>query len=133
MPLPNVPPGIETRCNAVLTSVMAQLPVVQANQQALHGKNWQGLVTPADTPQNGADSPPNKARKPSDQMEDWSAVTLPNGVPCSVTVDIHQGPTGWGYTLVGEIVIGQILWRRSIGVGPGSTTHDWMEITAVIV
>ena len=128
MPLPDIPSGIEKKCNDVLAGVQAQLTTYQPVQLTATGKMWQGIKTP-DDPVDGNEKAPIKSRKPTDQGKDWSDLTLPATTPCAIEVHVHQTPNGWGYTLFGEIVIAGRIWRRAIGVGAGSTAYDWTDVT----
>ena len=86
-------------------------------------------MTPAIIPADANESAPNPLLRPTDQDESWSAITLPGTTPISFEVYVHQGPLGWGYTVIGSIVISGILWKRFAGTGPHSTSADWQAVT----
>ena len=133
MPLPIIPIGIEKQCNDALDAVVAQLAVIQPGYAETHkGSYWQGLSTPTTIPNDGNKTAPDKSRRPSDQLEDWSAITLPATTPISVGVDVHDGPKGRGYTVLGLIDIAGLTWRKAVGIGAHSVTHDWINVTPEI-
>lgn len=132
MPLPIIPIGIEKKCNDALSAVISQLAVYQANYAQTHnGRFWQGIRTHPILPVDGNETAPDKTRKPTDQVEDWSGVTLPSSMPIAVEVHIHDGPQGAGYTVFGEIEIAKRLYRRAMGIGAHSqdTADEWIDVT----
>ncbi len=130
MPLPDIPAGIEKQCNDTLNAVTSQLVAIQtAYANDHHGRYWQGLATPATPPKDGNKTAPDKTRKPTDQLEDWSAITLPATTPISVEVHVHDGPQGQGYTVFGLIDLAGRMWRRAVGVGAHSVVYDWIDVT----
>lgn len=93
-----------------------------------HGRYWQGLRTPVARPVEAADTTPDLTLKPHDQAERWSdflsglAVTT---IPCSLRIDVYDGPLGHGYTVSVEVVSGGDVWRRTYNVGP----ETWRVVT----
>lgn len=99
-----------------------------------HRVFWQGIETPSIPPDDGALVAPDLAKEPTDQPESWADVfvgpqELPALWPCSIRVDVYDGPLGKGrvtsliYTKGGE------RWERSDNAGP-ETEHEqpWRRI-----
>ena len=130
MPLPDIPAGLEKRRNDVMNAVIVELAGYQTDYADRHGgRYWQGIRTHPVLPKDGNEIAPTKSRKPTDQAEDWSGVTLPAGMPIAVEVHVHDGPEGTGYTVFGWIEIAGRTWQRGVGVGAHSATFDWTDVT----
>jgi len=133
---PDIPPGLASQCNQILSDLQTELATDQPAYAAAHGgRFFQGLKTPATTPADGASGAPDKTRRPSDQAENWNDanVTLPAQMQCSVEVHVYQGPQGWGYVIIGEVGAGGKKYHKAINVGPEShRSHDWREIPASV-
>lgn len=127
MALPNIPVGIETRCNGVLDGVVSQLATLQS--VGGNGRFWQGARTHATAPSDGNKSAPNLSAKPTDGTS-WSAkgVSLPASMEIAVEVHEYQGPMGPGYRVIGLIEIAGQLWKRAIDLGPEGRSHDWVRV-----
>lgn len=139
MPLPEPPPGLQAKCDQILSDLQTALATIQpAYRDTVVGptgrtreRYWQGIWTHASPPADGTNIAPDKSRKPTDQAEDWNAVsvTLPSTMPLRVAVDVYAGPAGPGYVLMGELAIGNQVWRRAINVGPENRrSHDWQQV-----
>ena len=103
---------------------------VQNDYAAGHsGRYWQGIVTPATPPDDGALVNPDLARKPTDQPERWIDVftggrALPNtNWPASIHVDVYDGPDGKGWSVTVTYTKGGETWSRTFHVGP----ETWRE------
>lgn len=121
---------IEKKCNDMLGAVVSQLVAYQTDYARTHaGRFWQGIRTHPVLPVDGNETAPDKTRKPTDQAEDWSGITLSANMLIAVEVHTHRGPAGDGYTVFGWIKIGERTWQRAVGVGAHATTSDWADVT----
>jgi hypothetical protein len=124
------PPGLEARCDALLESVVEAVAARQESYRALLGRYWQGLRSHTVPPEDGETLPPEPARRPSYQAEDWASfgISLPVEMSCAVQVDTYEGPSGAGWVVSAAVRIDGVLWVRSRHDGPGGEswrTHDW--------
>lgn len=116
----------------------AYLPTIsqrQADFYALTGDYFQGLPTHTTPPADGAMVlPDNLDTVPIGQPVPWPGEDFPaQGLPCSVRLDIYVGPSGAGWVLTAEVVIGGVLWRRAINVGPETyRAHGWQGAALVM-
>lgn len=94
-----------------------------------NGRYWQGIRTHEIAPTDGRTEVPIKTRRPSDQAEDWSAISLPNSMDVALEVHTYDGPNGKGYIIFGECIIDGEVWRRAINFGPETyRDSDWIVI-----
>ena|SRR3990167_8067120 len=92
--------GIQTACDARLNALLPSLTALQDAYFVIHGQYFQGLTTHETTPHNGADTPADRLNsKPTDQEESWNDFGFsPGNTPFSLSVDIHHGPGGKGWS-----------------------------------
>lgn len=127
MPFPQLPAGLQKKCDDAISALAAQLPAYQASYAAAHnGRMWQGLKTPATHPTATQEKPHDKTRRPHDQAEDWGALTLPLSAVCSLEVHAHNAAGAWGYTIYGTVEFASRTWQKAQGV----ITFDWRDMTA---
>ena len=115
------------KINAALADVASRIEAREATYFTNHGRYWQGIMTPATVPLDGADTAPDLTLRPTDQLEDWTNFNLPATIPFAIGVMVHQGPLGWAFT---EFAIARTsaegYWIRTKNVGPyGRTTAGW--------
>lgn len=103
---------------------------VQTDYARAHrGRHWQGIITPAIPPDDGATRDPDLGRKPTDQAERWEdvftgATALPaTAWPSQVAIDVYDGPLGTGWTAILTYIARGETWRRVVHVGP----ETWRE------
>jgi hypothetical protein len=125
MPLPDIPQGIETQCNAALDALYDQLVISQPTYLVSNGKMFQGLRTHNTIPPDGQSTAPTKTVKPSDQTHNYNdvGITFPATIPVSLEVHIHESESGWSFSVVGTKVIAGTTYikiKRSTG-----ETVDW--------
>jgi hypothetical protein len=130
MPLPNVPAGIETQCDAVLATLQTNLVSIQATHLASNGRYWQGKQTPSSVPAEGVKPAPDLSLKPlGGQSWQEKAVPLPAGLECSVEVQEYVGPKGKGYVVLGRIILSGRTYAKVVNVGPEvERNQDWVEV-----
>lgn len=123
-------PTLQATCDAALTTLQTAVDAYQPSYYAAHGRYWQGLMTPATVPADGALVAPDLTLKPEGQAEDWSGVSIAATLPFSVQVDRYDGPRGTGYQILVRVLDSGQLAVRSIGIGPESAwrTHDWQGV-----
>ena len=137
MPFPQLPVGLEAKANKILADLQNDLVPIQAIYLAQRGRYWQGILTHPVLPRDGAASPPDKRRKPTDQIEDWNDVNvpLPANMECAVAVDVYnRGPAYQGYVVRGEVEIAGERWVKQVNVGPpgeGYRTQEWTRQTEI--
>lgn len=125
---------VRNRCDTILASHWPNVQARQAAYRARTGRYWQGLrshlVTPAHLTAAYSDAAPDRyASKPTDQAESWAEVLREiSGVaiPMTITMDVYNGPQGWGYVAAVEARYNGTLYRRSQNVGPEDfRTQPW--------
>lgn len=120
------------KVNASLTDMASRLQTSQNSYFAAHGRYWQGVITPAAIPVDGTETAPVLNRKPTDQAEDWTAVSMPVTIPMAIEVHTHNGPLGHGYTITCWVNrTGDGIYKRMRGVGQYSlTTDSWTKVNS---
>jgi hypothetical protein len=103
---------------------------------ATFGYYFQGIVTPAVYPVDGADVDADLTLHPSDQAQDWtaflgSAAGSLGKFPCSISIEYHYGPAGRGFTITFRYTNAQGQnWWRSVGIGSYGVTIPWRQLLA---
>lgn len=120
-----LPPGLETLANNALDYLVTQMAANQDDYLTNNGRFFQGVRTPKPTPSGGATAVPDLTLKPTDQDEDWSPFINNTARPISMKVNVHETPSGWGYSCIGMIKSGGDTYIKSVGVGEGGETFDW--------
>lgn len=123
---------IKTKVNTFLANLWTVIQNREATYLANNGKYWQGKVSHSVTPAEGDDVAPNLTAtdKPTDQAEKWTDLfTVPAVMPCSIKVDVYNGPLGWGYVGTVRVSIVGRTWERSQQFGPETwRTEGWHEV-----
>ena len=120
--------------DAIDNLLAAYLPTITARQEAYFaeaGNYFQGLPTHTTPPADGAQvQPDNLQATPADQPTLWPAEDFPpDGLPCSVRLDVYAGGGVAGWTLTASVMIGGELWQRAIDSGADSSrAYDWRVI-----
>lgn len=129
-PLPEPPVGLEQDCDVIMSDIAAQMALFQPVYLAVHGRYWQGQATHAVLPSDGDATSPDTSRR-VDDCGSWAdqGIILPSMMPLAVRLDSYDGPSGCGYVVVGQVEIAGGIWQRSIGVGPESRSHNWLDVT----
>ncbi len=104
------------------TAITTWLPIVSTKQAAYFartGRYWQGLESHLVTPTGGTPTAPTLTRHPTDQVESWAdeGYAIP-AQSFSITVNVYNGPGGWGYELVFRFRDAGGVWSRVVNVGP---------------
>lgn len=112
----------------------AKIVARQEAYLAAKGRYWQGVITPAVSPDNGAFVTPDYTRRPTDQAERWSTVfsgpdALPSTVPAQISVDVYDGPLGKGWTLTVVATKAGVRYWRTWSVGPEDRATNWQSCT----
>lgn len=116
----------------------ARWPTVVARQDTYAsnhaGRYFQGVrwVSLAATPSDGGTVAPTLSVKPTDQQETWSDLNLGalGSVPCSLQIDVYQGPGGWGWVATVEVLFNGTRYSRSRNVGAEDwRTQAWHVVT----
>lgn len=112
-------------------------PKIVARQEAYaaahNGRYWQGIITHNTPPDDGASTPADYTRKPTDQAERWSDIftganALPANIPCQIRVDVYDGPLGKGWTVTLSGTKGGNYYWKTWNVGPETwRQHDWQS------
>jgi hypothetical protein len=114
---------------------LALLQKVQSAYFDRHGRYWQGLLTPAEIPNESAKTKaPDLTRKPSDQTDSWEAIfkeadVLPQTWPAQIQIDVYDGPSGKGWTISLQVEEGGKAQRRTWGFGPEKRDTEWIAST----
>lgn len=116
-----------------LDTVRPALRDRQSAYIASRGGYFQGLWTHTDLhePKDGLSvAADNLLSRPTDQRATWSdflpAALLPLVASCRLRFDIYSGPSGYGYTLTAQVMIGMEQHQRVIHVGLESYRgRDW--------
>lgn len=129
MGLPDIPSGIEKKCNDALYAFAGYVSAIQEEYFAAHGRYWQAIQC-ADVPEDGAEITPDKPRKPTDQDDDYddAGVDVPAHSPCALGVDVMNGPEGHGYEVFGIVKIGGKIYRKRIGYGSHAQSTAWLYL-----
>ena len=121
---------LQAKADQVLQDLLVAIAARQVAALDATGAYWQGIMTPATPPADGAEIPPDLKRKPVGRGTSWAEepVPLPAEIPVAVAVDVYDGPAGRGYVVRGSLVLAGVRWDRAIGVGPEDyrTTAGWL-------
>lgn len=112
----------------------AKIVARQEAYLAAKGRYWQGIITPAVPPDDGASVVPDYTRLPTDQAESWADVfsglgALPSTVPAQISVDVYDGPLGKGWTLTVVATKAGVRYWRTWSVGPEDRATNWQSCT----
>ena len=120
MPLPAKYATLQPTADSVLTTIQSTLNGKQAPYILAKGTFFQGILTPAALPINGATKSPDLTLKPTDQVDSWTSagISLPDPMPIAVAVDTYYGPQGSGYVVRGEVILDGVRYVRVVNVGP---------------
>lgn len=121
---------IRNAVDAQLAVIWTKVQTWEANYLAVHGGYWQGIINPSVIPADNNEVALNLARRPTDQIEDWAAanLTLPATLPMAFQIDVHNGPSGRGYTGTVYVKVLGNTYMRKQGVGAHSTTAAWLLV-----
>jgi hypothetical protein len=115
---------IKTAIENFQTTHGAKIVARQEAYAANHGgRYWQGIITPAVAPDDGASVVADYTKHPTDQTERWTDVftganILPANIPCQIRVDVYDGPLGTGWTVTLQGTKSGVLYWRTWNVGP---------------
>ena len=126
--------ALQTKFEKIITDVASDIAPRQIAYKAVHGRFWQGILTPSVLPKDGVTRAPDKTLKPSDQDEDWNdfGAVIPTAVECSFAVDIYGSDADEGYIVRGEGVEKTKPYKRCLNVGPDASRELlWTEILAI--
>lgn len=103
---------------------------VQEWYRAQHGRYMQVLCSHSVIPADGNATVPDRlAEAPHDQRESIAAMGFgAEPLTAAFAVDAHDGPEGQGWTLILSVGWQGVIWRRAIGIGNHSYSHDWQEV-----
>lgn len=121
---------IQDKADGVILPFINLISAFQDNWIKTHKGYWQGIKTPSAVPQDGLDTQVNTAVKPvgdPNEKKAWAEVSIaiPEKLPCSVEIFVHEGPQGKGYTVKSYITFGSQTFVKNTGFGAGSTTSNW--------
>lgn len=104
----------------MLLSVAPQIATAQTLHVSAHGRCWQGRITHAVIPADGALAAPNRDAKPTDQTTSWRdlGIALPALMEAALSVEAYVGPQGPGYVIHAQVISGGVRYRRSENFGP---------------
>ena len=117
--------NIQTQVDQVLDGVKSQLQNLQSSYFNSNGNYKQLLAT------HISNIPSDGNSVPLDYGDDWGlfGINLDSSLPCSLSVNVYDGPSGKGYEVNGVLKIGNDFWIRSINVGPESyRQNDWRKV-----
>lgn len=106
----------------------------QVAYRGSHRVFWQGIETPEIPPDDGALVTPDLTKAPTDQPESWADVfvgpqELPAAWPCSIRVDVYEGPRGHGRVTTLIYTKGGERWERADNVGGElEREHGWSKV-----
>ena len=119
----------------MLNSLRAEWEDKQADYYFTYGQYFQGIRTHDVIPTKDAKGPPDKAKKPTDQLHDWNdfGLGLPGNMPGSIALHVYESPNGHGYELEARTREGGKHWRRVEAYGPEahSLTYGWRVTTGL--
>ena len=124
-------PQIKAAAQAFVGQQLGKIIPVQ-NQYFNKGIHFQGIVTPATPPDDGASVVPDLTKKPTDQAEAWEDLftgltALDSPWACSMQIDVYDGPLGKGWTLTARATKDNILMSKVWSFGPEERGTDWIE------
>ena len=122
---------IDTRMSSILTAISS---LEEAYQNSNEGRYFQGLRTHSDFVRGESlDRSANRLNgKPIGQAESWkdfSPGLFDGNLPCNTSIDVYNGPTGWGYLVTFEHEFENRMYERVHNVGPESSLEkEWSLI-----
>jgi hypothetical protein len=128
---------VQTKVDDWLTNNWSSLVARQQNFYANRNNYWQATSTHSTPPSFASnrqgDAPPDQLdTNPTDEFENWrTAFPQWDGVdiPCSLQIDIYQGDAGKGWVLHITFKYDEVIYRKSVNVGPEpSRERDWRII-----
>ncbi len=108
-----------------MEDVFSQLLEKQEKYFESASKYWQGIQFHDTIVTDKEERAAEITRKPVEQEEDWETMKFdfPKTFPCTLQVDIYDGPSGKGWALTGRVRINKIIYRRTMNYGP----EEWRE------
>jgi len=132
----------------MLNGIRAEWEAKQASYFATYGQYFQGIQTHDVIPTVGAESPPDKSKKPTDQPHDWDdfGLNLLGNMPGSIALHVYEGSIRvpdetqlrgftlkpyYGYELEAKTHEGTVLWGKVEAYGPEAAHRNrpWTDIT----
>ena len=126
---------IKRSCETFWNTNRGKFTSVQNTWKPGHRNYWQGIATPTTIPDNGALVVADYTKHPTDQAEAWATMftgpnALPASVPCQMTVDVYDGPAGFGWTHTATFTKDNVRYWRTWNIGAEPwRDHDWMART----
>ncbi len=131
-------PQIQTSCDTFWNTNRGKITAVQNTWKPGHRNYWQGIATPTTLPDDGALVVADYSKHPTDQAEAWETMftgpnALPASVPCQMSIDVYDGPAGFGWTYTAVFTKDGFKYGRrwNIGAEPWRT-HDWITLPSPI-
>ncbi|KKM75734.1 hypothetical protein LCGC14_1387290 [marine sediment metagenome] len=119
----------------MLDGLRAEWEAKQGQYILDNGRYFQGIWTHDIIPTVGAEAPPDKTKKPTDQPHDWNdfGLALPGNMPGSIALHVYEGPNGHGYSLEARTREGGKHWHRveAYGSDAHDFTHGWRVTTGL--
>jgi len=117
-----IPTILQTQLDDLLADTAEQVGAIQEAFRSVYGRYWQGLRTHTVVPADGAKTPPDLNRKPSDQEESWATfgLALPAQTEAALSVDVYESRAGHGYVVNADVIVAGVHYRRSRNFGPDS-------------
>lgn len=123
---------IKAKVDTFLTTMWNTIKNREATYLANNGKYWQGKWSHSGIPAEGNDVAPDRTAtdRPTDIVEKWTDIfTVPATMPCSVKVDVYNGPLGIGFVGTVQVSILGDVWERSQTFGPEDwKTQGWHKV-----
>ena len=102
---------------------------------------FQGIMTPAVAPDDGAVIALDWDKKPTDQIESWRDVfvndadgndVLPANGPVQIRMDSYHSPFGHGWLIALQGTKDEVLWFRTWNFGPETWRETgWLSVPVV--
>ena len=116
--------------DVMLNGIRAEWEGLQDGYLATNGRYFQGIHTHDVIPTKGAEAPPDKSKKPTDQPHDWNdfGLSLPGNMPGSIALHVYDGPLGQGYMLEAKTIEANRLWTKVEAYGPEASwrSRGWL-------
>ena len=126
--------AIKDACDTFVADHKQKLKNRQDAYLAKHGRFWQGALTPATPPDDGAVGTPDLTLKVPGFRSSWGHVlkganAWPAEWPFSARCDTYDGPAGKGWTLTVSVTKNAKTHTRVRDFGPLAQDIGWFQVT----
>lgn len=91
-----------SRIDTFVKASITKISIAEANFFAVHGRYFQGILTPDDEQHGMTDAEADWKKKPEDSDESWADFDpdffkKTTTIPCQMEIGIYESPRGWGW------------------------------------